>query len=81
MKLRPVYVAAATCMLVIVVFLLADHMPKAFSYALLPGSFLALTINGSLHDRVMPGFSIIATAFNGVIYSAVALLATKKPWK
>jgi hypothetical protein len=77
----PVYVAASTCMLVIALSLLGDRLPTALSYVLLPGNFLALIINGSLHDRMMPGFLIIAIMFNCTLYSLVAFLATKRLWK
>ena len=82
--MRTVRVVGSTCVLVIILFLASDHVPTVLGYLLFPGSFFAILINGSLHDRIMTGYMAVAVAFDCVLYSAVALGVSKlfrKLWK
>lgn len=45
------------------------------SYLLFPGVFVAVVmINGSLHDRVIPGLLFLSILFDCILYSALALI-------
>jgi len=75
------YVVGVTCGLIIFLFLLYDHLPTALNSVLTdvlsPGFFPTLLINGSLHDRVIPGYVAIAAAFDCIFYSLLALGLSK----
>jgi hypothetical protein len=59
--------------LVVLLFASADKLPAVVRNLLIPGFFVALLINGSLHDRVMPGYAALGVAFNCAFYSTLVL--------
>jgi hypothetical protein len=75
------YVMGVTCGLIILLFQLYDRLPTALNSVLIdvlsPGFFFTLLINGSLHDRVIPGYVAIAGAFDCILYSLLALGVSK----
>jgi hypothetical protein len=81
MKRSSIFVVVMTCTVIILLFLLYDHLPLALNSmlgdALLPGFFFAILINGSLHDRIIPGYVAIAATFDCIFYSALALGVVK----
>jgi hypothetical protein len=64
------YSVLVGCAMVGALFALGDHLPDFARNMLVPGFFLGLLINGSLHDRVMP-YLIFGLLFNCILYSAI----------
>jgi hypothetical protein len=73
MRLR-IYAVALTSVIVLLVYFLFNSS-QAWAALAMPGFFVAVLINGSLHDRLIPGFLAIGVFFNCVFYSAVVLFA------
>lgn len=72
MKLK-IYSILLVCLVVTLLFALSDHLPEALANLLFPGAFVAVLINGSLHDRIMPGYMLLEILFNCIFYSALVV--------
>ena len=72
MKLK-IYSILLVCLVVTLLFVFGDHLPQALTSILFPGAFLTVLINGSLHDRMMPGYMFLEILFNCIFYSALVL--------
>jgi hypothetical protein len=70
MKLK-IYSILLTCSTVVLFFAFADKLPAFFRTLLLPGFVVAATINGSFHDRLIPGYLILGVFFNCAFYCAL----------
>lgn len=69
MKVK-IYSALVGCTIVAVLSVLGDYLPEFARNMLVPGFFLGLLVNGSLHDRVMP-YLIFGFLFNCILYSVI----------
>ena len=68
-----IYSVLLTCAIVVLLFASADRLPESFKNFFMPGFFVVVMINGSLHDRIIPGYLILGVFFNCIFYSALAL--------
>lgn len=73
MKLK-IYSILLVCLVVALVFALGDHLPQVLTDMLFPGAVVAVLINGSLHDRIMPGYLLLVVLFNCIFYSVLVVL-------
>lgn len=72
MKLK-IYSILLVCSVVALLFAFGDRVPQVLTSILFPGAFVAVLINGSLHDRIMPGYLLMVVAFNCIFYSVLVI--------
>jgi hypothetical protein len=73
-KLNTVFISSGV---VLALFFLADRLPEFCEHILLPGFLVAAVLNGSFHDRMIPGYLLIGVVANCIFYSGLALVGAE----
>jgi hypothetical protein len=68
------YAVLFACSIVTLLWIFGDRLPPLAQDLFFPGAFVTVLINGSLHDRIIPGYFALVALFNCLFYSALVLL-------
>ena len=67
MKIK-VFSILFTCAAVVFLFEFGSSLPRFLTNVLLPGFLVVAMINGSFHDRMMPGYAVFGVILDCVFY-------------
>jgi hypothetical protein len=67
------YGVAVVCIVMLLLFMNENRLPSSLLDVISPGFFVAVILNGSLHDHIMRGYLFVALFVDCLLYSLVVL--------